>query len=59
MHDERIPRAAVVAAMLALVVILGFEGLAINGSYGGSGFSAPAPVKWSETIMRLMLGRAR
>jgi hypothetical protein len=59
MHNERIARTAAIAAMFALVVILSVEGLAVYGSYGGSGFATSAPVKWSETIMRLMLDRAR
>jgi hypothetical protein len=59
MHNERIPRTAAIAAMFALAVILSVEGLAVYGSYSGSAFSTAAPVKWSETIMRLMLGRAR
>jgi hypothetical protein len=59
MHNDRIPRTAAIAAIFALLVILSIEGLAVYGSYSTSGFSASAPVKWSETIMRLMLGRAR
>jgi len=59
MRNEQIPRATAIAAMFALLVILIVEGLAIYGSYRGSGFSPSAPVKWSETIMRLMFGRGR
>jgi hypothetical protein len=59
MHKERIPTTAAIAAMFALVVILSVEGLAVYGSYGGSGFATSAPVKWSETVMRLMLARGR
>jgi hypothetical protein len=59
MHNEKIPRAAAAAAMFALVVVLSIEGLALYGTYSASALSASAPVKWSQTIMSLMLGRVR